>query len=129
MGAYGGYRLSCKEILMRPEEKLSRLLGRAVQFRRRALRISQEELGARSGLHRTYISDVERGTRSVTVSTLFKLARSLQLAPSVFVEYAETCMTSDNPQDEDTLLNKMFSPTAAEQQAFSAESKPETTRI
>lgn len=97
--------------LMRPEEKLSRLLGRAVQFRRRALRISQEELGARSGLHRTYISDVERGTRSVTVSTLFKLARSLQLAPSVFVGYAETCMASENSAEkEELLLNQLFTP-------------------
>lgn len=114
---------------MRPEEKLSRLLGRAVQFRRRALRISQEELGARSGLHRTYISDVERGTRSVTVSTLFKLARSLQLAPSVFVGYAETCMASKNSEDEDILLNQMFSPTPADHQAFAVESKTETTRL
>ncbi len=100
-----------------------------MQFRRRALRISQEELGARSGLHRTYISDVERGTRSVTVSTLFKLARSLQLAPSVFVGYAETCISAGNPQDEDTLLNKMFSPTAADHQAFASEGQTETTRI
>lgn len=38
---------------------------------------SQEELGYRSGLHRTYIGAVERGEKNLTVDTLEKIATGL----------------------------------------------------
>ena len=38
---------------------------------------SQEELAARSGLDRTYVSGVERGVRNPTVEVLDRLARAL----------------------------------------------------
>ena len=40
--------------------------------------LSQEELAARAGLHRTFISMVERGHRNVTIATVEKLARALK---------------------------------------------------
>jgi transcriptional regulator with XRE-family HTH domain len=39
--------------------------------------ISQEDLGAIAGLHRTFISMVERGERNVTIATVEKLAKAL----------------------------------------------------
>jgi transcriptional regulator with XRE-family HTH domain len=39
--------------------------------------ISQERLADLAGLHRTYISSVERGERNVTLQTVEKLARAL----------------------------------------------------
>jgi transcriptional regulator with XRE-family HTH domain len=41
--------------------------------------ISQEELAARAGLDRSYISLVERGRRSPTVNTLAKIAAVLSV--------------------------------------------------
>lgn len=41
--------------------------GRNVQATRQALKISQEELAFRAGLHRTYIGMVERAERSISL--------------------------------------------------------------
>jgi transcriptional regulator with XRE-family HTH domain len=39
---------------------------------------SQEEFADRTGIHRTYVSDIERGARNPTIIIVEKLARSLQ---------------------------------------------------
>jgi transcriptional regulator with XRE-family HTH domain len=41
------------------------------------MQISQEELGKRADLHRTYICDVERGARNLSLSTLERIADAL----------------------------------------------------
>tara|TARA_R110000787_G_scaffold271309_1_gene378460 strand:+ start:1284 stop:1463 length:180 start_codon:yes stop_codon:yes gene_type:complete len=41
---------------------------------------SQEELADRAGLHRTYVSAVERGVRNLTLSVLERLARALEVS-------------------------------------------------
>ena len=45
--------------------------------RRSELDISQEELAARAELHRTYVADIERGTRNVSLVNLETLAGHL----------------------------------------------------
>ena len=52
-------------------------LGQNIRKARRALNISQEELSFRSGLHRTYLSDVERGARNPSFASLLAVARGL----------------------------------------------------
>ena len=65
------------------------LLGQAIRSERLALRISQEELADRAGLHRTYVSDVERGTRNVSLESIEKLAAALELSVSQLFEQAD----------------------------------------
>ena len=47
----------------RPVPDIRVRFGCAVKDRREALGLTQEEFAERSGLHRTYLSDIERGTR------------------------------------------------------------------
>ena len=48
---------------------------------RKAADLSQEELGVRAGLHRTEISQLERGLRVARIDTLVKLAGGLEVPP------------------------------------------------
>ena len=54
-------------------------LGAAIRRERFALGISQKELAKRSGLHRNFVSDLERGARNPTVGSIHKVAEALQL--------------------------------------------------
>lgn len=54
--------------------------GATVRTRRKRLGISQEELAERSDLHRTYISDVERGSRNVSLENIARIAQALELS-------------------------------------------------
>lgn len=65
---------------------MRRQVGLNVQRIRRACGWSQEELAFRSGLHRTYISGIERGARNPTVTVLKELADALGVTPAALVE-------------------------------------------
>lgn len=57
------------------------LFGRNLKRLRASAGLSQEELAARSGLHRTYVSSVERGNRNVSLENIFALADALKCDP------------------------------------------------
>ena len=59
---------------------MTRYFGSVVRERRNHLRISQEELADRAGLHRTYIADIERGARNPSLKSIEKIAKALQLS-------------------------------------------------
>lgn len=60
-------------------EALLQRIGNGISKRRIELGLSQEELAERSGLHRTYVSDVERGLRNLSILTLDRLATALDI--------------------------------------------------
>jgi transcriptional regulator with XRE-family HTH domain len=55
--------------------------GKNVQRIRSSRDLSQEELGELSGLHRTYISGIERGIRNPTLTVIVKIAAALGVEP------------------------------------------------
>jgi transcriptional regulator with XRE-family HTH domain len=69
---------------------LKTLLGTAIKTQRAWLGISQEELAHRAGLHRTYVSDLERGARNPSIDSIEKLARALELSVSKLFERSES---------------------------------------
>ncbi|MBX3750409.1 MAG: response regulator [Opitutaceae bacterium] len=55
-------------------------LGETVKALRRRLGLTQEELAWRANLHRTYIADIERGARNVTLRSIESLAKALEMS-------------------------------------------------
>ena len=60
-------------------EALQSQLGVTVRRLRRKLGITQEELAWRANMHRTYLADIERGGRNITLKSIGSLADALQL--------------------------------------------------
>ena len=52
-------------------------LGAAIRSLREDRGLSQEDLAHISNLHRTYVSQTERGERNVTLTTVLRLADAL----------------------------------------------------
>lgn len=52
-------------------------LGRRVAERRHELGLGQERLALNAGLHRTYLTTVERGMRNPSLETLCRMAKAL----------------------------------------------------
>jgi transcriptional regulator with XRE-family HTH domain len=66
-------------------------LGQNIRQMRRNLKISQEELAFRCGLHRTYLSDIERGARNLSLISLLMVARGLGSTVSELTRNIDLC--------------------------------------
>jgi transcriptional regulator with XRE-family HTH domain len=64
------------------DKRFLRDLGFRIREYRQAKNWSQEELGRRCGLHRTFIGSVERGERNVSALNLRRLTRCLRISLS-----------------------------------------------
>jgi transcriptional regulator with XRE-family HTH domain len=51
--------------------------GRSVRKRREAREFTQEALAEKANLDRTYISDVERGARNLSIFSMSRIAKAL----------------------------------------------------
>jgi transcriptional regulator with XRE-family HTH domain len=72
-------KASCPDILAR--------FGRTVRTKRIALDLTQEVLAEKAELHRTYIADIERGTRNVSLRNIERLALALECSiPTLFAD-------------------------------------------
>jgi CheY-like chemotaxis protein len=98
--------------------------GSAVRKWRSRLGVSQEELAGRAGLHRTYICDIERGARNVSLESIEKLARALEISTATLFAYesaagppeakrisgealVEILFVEDDPQDAEITLEAL----------------------
>ncbi|HWA28842.1 MAG TPA: helix-turn-helix transcriptional regulator [Lacunisphaera sp.] len=64
-------------------------LGRAIKAERQRLGITQEELAWRADMHRTYIADIERGVRNITLKSIANLAEALEVSVASLLAPAE----------------------------------------
>lgn len=63
--------------------------GKALRKFRTALGMSQEKLAELAELHRTYVGDVERGERNISLLNMTKIANALRIKLSKLVREME----------------------------------------
>ena len=61
-------------------------LGLNIRHLRKAKGLSQERFAFEADIHRTYVSDVERGIRNPTVTVVEKFARALDVTPGYLLD-------------------------------------------
>ena len=62
------------------------LLGERVRYYRKLKGMTQEELAHEAEMERSYVSDLERGTRNPSVRALGRLAEALEVEPHVLLK-------------------------------------------
>jgi transcriptional regulator with XRE-family HTH domain len=68
-----------------PLSDATRLLGERIRARRESLALSQEALAHRCGVHWTFLGQVERGRRNLSLHNLLKIANGLGVDPAELV--------------------------------------------
>lgn len=69
-------------------QKNRQRFGLAIRRRRSELGISQEKLAEKANLHRTYVSEIERGLRNPALENIVGLAAALEISVSaLFANY------------------------------------------
>jgi transcriptional regulator with XRE-family HTH domain len=62
-----------------------RLFGVNVRHQRKLKGMTQEELAAAAEMERSYVSDLERGTRNPSVAALGRIAGALGIEPHILL--------------------------------------------
>jgi transcriptional regulator with XRE-family HTH domain len=70
-------------------EEILRVFGKRIRQLRQERKLSQEDLGFDVGLDRTYVSDIERGTRNIGLKNVYALAKTLGITLSQLFEGVE----------------------------------------
>lgn len=78
------------------------LVGQVIRQYRRQRRMSQEVLSGLAGLDRTHYSKIERGLRSPTLETLFRIAAALDVPPHEIVQSVENAMAHGEEEASDS---------------------------
>ncbi|MHA2790246.1 helix-turn-helix domain-containing protein (plasmid) [Corynebacterium sp. S7] len=71
------------------DDALLREFGQRLRTIREEKTLSQEALAHLAGLHRTYVSSVERGERNISLLNILTLATILDVDPGKLVEGME----------------------------------------
>lgn len=78
------------------------LVGQVIRQYRRQRRMSQEVLSGLAGLDHTHYSKIERGLRSPTLETLFRIAAALDVPPHEIVQSVENAMAHGKEEASDS---------------------------
>ena len=76
-------------LVLRRQGDIRERFGFAVKTRREELGLTQEDLADKARIHRTYLSDVERGSRNLSLINVERIAVALSLSLSELFELVE----------------------------------------
>ncbi|NEW06873.1 helix-turn-helix transcriptional regulator [Paenibacillus sp. SYP-B3998] len=79
---------------------LAKLVGERIRQLRKLKKMSQEQLGELAQLQSSYIGGVERGERNVSLETLEKIIRALDLSYSQFFSFGEIGVSDKLSKEE-----------------------------
>lgn len=71
------------------KSKIDIQFGARIAELRKQFSISQEELAERCGVHRTYIGTVERGEKSPTLNTIYKIAKGFNMSIQELLSFSD----------------------------------------
>jgi transcriptional regulator with XRE-family HTH domain len=77
-----------------PEGGLEKAFGAVIRELREQRGLSQEDLSFACSRHRTFVSLIERGKSSPTITTLWRLAKALEVKPSEIIRRVERNVAS-----------------------------------
>jgi transcriptional regulator with XRE-family HTH domain len=85
---------------IQPRSGVEKAFGQVIRvLREEELKISQAELEKRTGLNRTFISDLERGIQGPGIRTIFRIARGLETSPGSLLRRTEQSTFFEFPDD------------------------------
>lgn len=61
------------------DSALAKKLGNLIRHLRQEKGVSQEQFADLCQLHRTYVGSIERGEKTITVETAYKIAQALEI--------------------------------------------------
>lgn len=64
---------------------IEKAFGQVIRELRLERNLSQEKLSELSALDRSYVSEIERGEKTASIRTLYKLSQGLEISLSEFV--------------------------------------------
>lgn len=88
------------------ESKFLSLVGERIRALRKEKGYTQEYLAEKAGIHYTYISDIERAERNISLETLEKIIIALEIAPVEIFRF-ENLESSAIAQDKQNLIRSL----------------------
>lgn len=103
--------------------KFLKNIGEKVRTLRKAKNISQEKLAELSGLHPTYISDIERGKVNASIYSFYMIASALEIPFSEIVNIPSIELNKKIENEIAVVLSQLRSLSKKEQTIFLSAAK------
>jgi transcriptional regulator with XRE-family HTH domain len=79
---------------------IGNIIGNRIKYYRKDAGLTQEQLAEKSGLHNTYIGQIERGEKNVTVKNIYKIAEALNVPLDVLFSDIMSGKNTSDPATE-----------------------------
>lgn len=77
-------------------DKLINSIGFHIRLLRKSKNLSQEELAFKSGVHPTYVGQIERSEKNLTISSLNQITKALEVSLEEFFSFIDPIKKKDS---------------------------------